>query len=616
MNKYTFLVFHKQYADFLGKLREVGVLHVAEKPEGVVENDQLREKMQASAMVAKVIEDTKALMPKDAAPAPADGSNGAELLTQFDEMVAEKYRLQQLMAATEKEAERMDIWGDFDVEKMQQLAKNGYVIQCWSCVPAKFDEEWVSAYNAINIGQLGSLLCFATVTPEPVSIDADLVVLSDMNAAQLTAEVEKIKAQLEAHQNKMQAWAVNNIANLEKYALQIEDGIEWQRVELNTTATADDKVMLLEGYAPVENAEAMKAMLEAEGVFYEVELADEEDERAPIKLKNNAFSKMYEVLTSMYGMPDYGEFDPTPMLAPFFSLFWGMCMGDAGYGLILILLGFLMKSKLGPSMRGMMNLVITLGVFTTVIGAVMGTFFGYNLIESVNTPAWMKDFMIGGTAEVAGMNFDKMMLVALGIGIFHICCAMIVKLVGETMRKGFLNSLSTWGWTLLIVGSVVIASLMILNVIPAGITKIAFIAVAGLSAVGIYLLNNIHRNPIMNIFAGLYDTYNMASGLLGDVLSYIRLYALGLAGGLLGGAFNTLAQMAHDGCSSIPGVGVVLGAIFFGLIFTVGHALNIALSCLSAFVHPLRLSFVEYFKNAGYDGKGVAYKPFRVKEEK
>ncbi|MDO4190993.1 MAG: V-type ATPase 116kDa subunit family protein [Bacteroidales bacterium] len=616
MNKYTFLVFHKQYTDFLEKLRNVGVLHVSERPMGVLENEQLRDKLQASALVSKVIEDTKALLPKNATPAKANGSNGAELLTQFDAMVAEKYRLQQLLTTIEKEAERMEIWGDFDTEKMQSLARQGHIIQCWTCPPAKFDEEWYSAFNAINIGQSGSMLCFATVTHGPLTIDADLVTLNEKNTSELKAEVKQISAEIEAHKAKMETWAVDNIANLEKYALQIEEGIDWKRVEMNTIATADKKVMLLEGYAPVENADALKAMLESEGVYYEETLADENDEQTPIKLKNNAFSRMYESLTRMYGMPDYGEFDPTPILAPFFSLFWGMCMGDAGYGLVLILLGFLAKKKMGESMRGMMNLVISLGIFTTVVGAVMGTFFGYNLIESVNTPEWMKNFMIGGQTMVAGMTFDKMMLVALGIGIFHICVAMIVKLVGETMRKGFLNSLSTWGWTLLIVGSVVIASLMILGVLPDNISKIALIVVAGLSAVGIYLLNNIHRNPIVNIFSGLYDTYNMASGLLGDILSYIRLYALGLAGGLLGGAFNQLAQMAKDGCSSIPGVGIVLGVIFFGLIFVVGHALNIALSCLSAFVHPLRLSFVEYFKNAGYDGKGVAYKPFQTKEEK
>jgi V/A-type H+-transporting ATPase subunit I len=115
----------------------------------------------------------------------------------------------------------------------------------------------------------------------------------------------------------------------------------------------------------------------------------------------------------------------------------------------------------------------------------------------------------------------------------------------------------------------------------------------------------------MNIGAGLWDTYNMASGLMGDILSYIRLFALCLAGGMLGQTFNNLAYMVVDGQT---GIGAVLGWIGFGLIIIFGHTLNIAMCCLSAFVHPLRLTFVEYFKNAGYEGKGVEYKPFEVKK--
>ena len=132
------------------------------------------------------------------------------------------------------------------------------------------------------------------------------------------------------------------------------------------------------------------------------------------------------------------------------------------------------------------------------------------------------------------------------------------------------------------------------------------IVIGGTSAIGIYLLNNIHRNVFVNIGAGVWDTYNMATGLMGDILSYIRLYALGLAGGMLGGVFNQLAFMVNDAA------GPALGWLFCGLILIFGHTLNIAMSCLSAFVHPLRLTFVEYFKNSGYEGKGEAYKPFTV----
>ena len=131
--------------------------------------------------------------------------------------------------------------------------------------------------------------------------------------------------------------------------------------------------------------------------------------------------------------------------------------------------------------------------------------------------------------------------------------------------------------------------------------KWAVIVIGAVSALAIYIFNTPGRNPLINVGAGLWDTYNMATGILGDVLSYIRLFALGLAGGMLGAAFNDLGLM-------VLGDGGI-GWVFFILILLIGHVLNLLMSCLGAFVHPLRLNFVEYFKNSGYEGKGKAYKP-------
>ena len=258
-------------------------------------------------------------------------------------------------------------------------------------------------------------------------------------------------------------------------------------------------------------------------------------------------------------------------------------------------------------MAGMMNLVITLGIFTTFIGALLGTFFGISLIDS-DIPQNIKEFIIAGDIELFGSVYDKQMILALAIGVVHISIAMTVKAINSTVFYGFKDSLSVWGWWLVVVGGTIVGTLSMLSLIPAEISKWVLIAIGGIGAIGIYILNNLRRNILVNIGAGLWDTYNMASGLLGDVLSYIRLFALGLAGGMLGQTFNSLGMMVLD---ATDGLWSILGWIGFGVIIILGHTLNIAMSCLSAFVHPLRLTFVEYFKNAGYEGKGVEYKPFK-----
>ena len=153
----------------------------------------------------------------------------------------------------------------------------------------------------------------------------------------------------------------------------------------------------------------------------------------------------------------------------------------------------------------------------------------------------------------------------------------------------------------------ILALLGIGKVLSPEAMKWAVIAVGGISALAIYIFNTPGRNPLINIGSGLWDTYNMATGILGDVLSYLRLFALGLAGGMLGQAFNNLAL-------SVKGEGIVTWIPFI-LILVIGHVMNILLSGLGAFVHPMRLTFMEYFKNAGYEGKGAAYNPLKTNKD-
>ena len=206
------------------------------------------------------------------------------------------------------------------------------------------------------------------------------------------------------------------------------------------------------------------------------------------------------------------------------------------------------------------------------------------------------------TGEIAG--YSAQMVLALGIGVLHISLAMITKAIWSVRKEGFKNSLSTLGWTLLIVGSVIVLATALVGLVDENTAKLVIIIIAAVSCLGIFLFNKWGRNPLINVGSGLWDTYSMASGLMGDVLSYIRLYALGLSGGMLGSTFNTIAEM-------VKGSDPTWQWIPFVLILLVGHALNLAMSCLGAFVHPLRLNFVEFFKNSGYEGKGTTYNPLK-----
>ena len=599
MKKLTFLVYHKEYEQFLQQIRELGAVHIVEKQLGEMD-DKLQYFMQKRSLYKSVLQNMFLLADK----APEEKVHASlatdDLMKQYENLQAKIQDLLQQLPQISKEMAQLDMWGDFDWNSITRLEEAGLFVRFYSCSEKEFDEAWVNEHNAMVINERGGQLYFITVTSQEVELDREPLHLPDESLSQLKGKLVKTEDKLAQAREELKSFCKTYYRTMEAGSIQLEGDIELLKVKRNSEEMADGVVVLLEGWIPEDKESEVVSLLESSGVYYEMRNATRED-NAPIKLKNNAYTRMYEVLTQMYGMPDYAEFDPTPILAPFFSLFFAFCMGDAGYGLALIALGFILKKKLSKSLRGMMNLVITLGIFTTVFGMILGTFFGVSLVE-LNLPSELKEFMIVG--KIGDTSYDKQMLLALIIGVVHISIAMLVKAIGQTVRFGFKESLSAWGWLLLVVGFITTGSLSFFKVISEDVSTWAFILIGGIASIGIYLLNNIHRNVFVNIGAGVWDTYNMATGLMGDVLSYIRLYALGLAGGMLGSVFNQLAFMVNDAA------GPAIGWLFCGLILVFGHTLNIAMSCLSAFVHPLRLTFVEYFKNSGYEGKGEAYKPF------
>ncbi len=610
MKKYTFLVLASKYDTFLEKIREAGVVHVTLKAEGMAENEQLADTIVRYEALQRLIE----------AGAP-------------DQLIAERNEVRQKISATEKEMQRMAVWGAFSSERIKEIRDAGYNLHFFTCSRKLFQEEWGTVVNEEG----DTLYCVAvtkqvgddelTLTGEPFVMPetCQFQILNEHSTNELQADIEALKGLLTAAEARIEAWATANMDAKRAELQELRQSIDWQRVQLSSDTMADGALRLMEGFCPVENTEALDRVLSELDVYYEVEKPVEGD-ATPIKLRNNRFTQLFEVFTGMYGWPTYGEFDPTPILAPFYLLFFSLCMGDAGYGILLMAFGLLIYyRKLNIEMfEGLGPIITTLGVGTLVVGFFLGTAFGMDL--SALFPSIDYLFLNGKVITEGGLQYmtkaqyaasgleggyDVAMILALLIGVFHICLAMVVKALCYTKRFGFMNSLSTWGWTLLIVGGISAFVICTALSVPAEATKIILIVIAAISALGIYIFNTPGRNPLINIGAGLWDTYNAATGILGDTLSYIRLYALGLAGGMLGGAFNNLGLMVMGGSTA----GATWQWVPFIIILIIGHLLNLAMSALGAFVHPLRLTFVEYFKNAGYEGKGKMYRPFAVNKE-
>ena len=573
MNKYSFILLKGDTESFLKKLQELGLMDVTRSAKAVDER---------SSELIREAEELRAYLGWLKAGDFSKDPEYADILSR--------------QAAKTAEIAAREPWGEFDRESIDRLESAGYKTRFY-CVPAKkFDENWKSLVPLQVIKEDGRNIWFVTVTcGDDASLPVTECEAPAGSAEQSRQELSAIQAEL-GERTKVLTDMQKCVPQLEEdYAGKLAE-IELYLADATKESAAEGAVDVMVGFAPEESQNDIETALDAMGVFYLKESARTAD-RPPIKLRNNRFVKMFELFTDMYGRPEYDGFDPTPYISVFFLLFFAMCMGDCGYGLVLIAAGLLLKKV--KSFADISPLVVTLGVGTTIIGFFFHTFFSVDMTSWSVIPEGLKSVMV--PAQIAG--YDGTMIIAIAVGIIHLCLAMIVKTVYATRNKGLLNSLSIWGWTLLIVGGVITGAVALAGVIDSNLTKIIVIALGAVSAVCIFLLNDLHRNPLLNVGAGLWETYNTATGLLGDVLSYLRIYALGLAGCMLGFAFNDLAKMAlGDGG---------LGWIPFVLIVLIGHTLNLAMAALGAFVHPLRLNFLEFFKNSDYVGAGVNYNPLK-----
>lgn len=324
--------------------------------------------------------------------------------------------------------------------------------------------------------------------------------------------------------------------------------------------------------------------------YLEIEAAPFHSREVPIKLKNNKFNEAFEMITTMYSQPRYDELDPTPLLSPFYALFFGMMLADVGYGIVMfVTMSLLLRfTNMKPSMKGMMRFLRYLSIAVTGWGFVYGSFFG-GLIE---LPALID----------IHSQFTFVLFVALGIGLVHLFFGMAIK--GYIYIRDYKKRYVIYDvvfWYILLISAIILVSQIFTDML-APYMSFAWIGLIG-SALGIVLTNGRDAKTIpTKLASGLYALYGITN-YMSDIISYSRLMALGLAGASIGLAFNMMIDM-------VSGFGI-FSIIFGAIIFMIGHGFNIMISGLSAYVHSARLTYVEFFGKF-YTGGGKAFNSFRA----
>ncbi|PLX19780.1 MAG: hypothetical protein C0601_01045 [Candidatus Muiribacterium halophilum] len=331
-----------------------------------------------------------------------------------------------------------------------------------------------------------------------------------------------------------------------------------------------------------------------------MELPIESDENVPVVLSGNALTSPFQSITTMYGIPGRTEFDPTPLFAPFFVLFFGFCLSDAGYGLVILLLSLfgLSLKAIDKDIKKGLVLMTYCGFSTIVIGALAGGWFGLPL-ETIDNGVskWLLGF------KVVDPNKDALLVMGLSLllGAIQILWSKLLAMYKAIKNSEYMDAFEEFIWFIYL--SVFFPSVVKYAGYIKGqywlYTVFIYMAIVVIIVALIKSKANIILRPVLSILK-LYDTV----GYFGDVLSYSRLMALGLATGGVALAINMIAQLAAD---MIPGVGIIVQIAI--LIF--GHAFNIIINVLGSFIHSMRLQFVEFFQKF-FDGGGSMFKPFKL----
>ncbi len=598
MFKYSFLVYHGEYEKFLDDIRELGVVDIIEKKDKT--SEEIKEKYD---LVKQITTTIKFLQKRGIKQEKQTSTSGKEIFEEMNKLRDEQEEKLQQLNALQKEMSLVRPWGDFLAEDIKKLKEKGIILKFYTCSAKRYQEAWENEYPVKIIGRQAGNVFFVVVErgDESIELDAEEMKAPEKSVSQLKFYETKLIEDIQRIEKEFDKHAAHSIKVMEDYRKEVWMTIDYEKVWENTLREADEKVMIIEGWVPEHKTVNFDKYLENEKILYIKAKPDPENDKVPVLLKNKKFSEKFETLGELYSLPNYNELDLTPFFAPFYMLFFGFCLGDAGYGILIGAAAMVAKRKIKTELKKIMMLIFYLGVSTFFFGLISGTFFGINLYAT-KLPVYSS---LNTYMEAHGTDINKLLFnLSLILGGLQIVFGLFLKVINETIQFGLKFALSTVGWIVLIIGGGIVYALSNFTGLQAETINILLYVVLSISGLFIFVLNHPKRNIFVNIGAGLWNTYNMITSVMGDLLSYIRLFALGISSAILGYVFNSLAV-------SMSGTIPVVSIIVMIIILLIGHSINLFMSGLGSFVHPLRLTFVEFYKNAGFTGGGKKYSAFR-----
>ena len=639
MKKVSIVLLNREKETALKALRKIGLVHL-EKLDGSSEKlAAFKEYTNNANVTESILGEIK--QPKKAKGAVEETLSNDEVIKLCSEIVSKNDRKKQLLeeiSANTTELDRFALWGSVNLDDLNYLKEKNIDLKLYEISADKYNAI-DSKIETILVNNDKKTVRFLIVNggegrPENLLPEAFEVPLPRLSSDDLANEVRKDEAEI-AEIEKFYADNAKYLSSIAVFKKNLEKDIEFENINAGMGHESDGTVndlAWISGYVPADKLADFKAACASNNWAVACDDPEDEDVEVPTKLKNNKFVSLIYPLTDFLGtVPGYHEYDISGWFLLFFTIFFGMIFGDGGYGALVSIVALIMMLKNKAAKKPaspMLGLVLLVGCATVVWGAVTCTWFG---IDPSLLPSWLTGLSIPVissaqpdrlwvpfwvTESGVGLTKDQnLQIFCFSLALIQLSVAHIKAAKRNMSEKKFVKSLGDIGSLLQLVGMFWVVLSMVVNSkvfqmfgsigpVPVGKIEISLIAIG-------FVLSFVFANYEGNIVQSILESCkNIISVLLGivnvfsDIVSYIRLWAVGLAGAAISNTVNTMA-------GPILGHAILFIAAIALLVF--GHGLNMILNLLSVIVHGVRLNTLEFSTHLGVSWSGIKYEPFSEK---
>ena len=601
MKKLTLFVSENHKEAALDKLQELGVVHIKNINPPVTETvSDLESRVNDIESSLNLLKQYKK---EKHAEKELEVENAAEIVDNVLELNRKKEVLQEELQEINNTLTWYENWGAVGREKIQELQQEGIYIKLYAVQKARV-AELKDEHMAFVVGEGKGEAYVSLITEDPEeSLDVKEETVPEKSLQQAQARKKEIQDKLKEIEENLTELVPAQQA-IQNYRDELTVDLDYARAEAGMAS--EESISYLQGFCPTEETDKIEKAAEEEGWGFIFETPEDPNE-VPTKLSESTSKELVDPIYDFMGtLPGYDELDISASFLIFFTIFVAMIVGDAGYGLIYLGLTYLASKKMSDGNEKTFKLFYILSGATIVWGVLTGTYFG---IESIQSLKIVDLLIIDKINSFAQGNQDFLMFITFVIGAAQMILGHGIQAVNELKEKKYPQVISQLGWISVVFAMFFVAEKIVLGgeVLQGliGMSTLGYIVAAG--AIVVLLFENYEPG---NLLGGIGETVSSLPmdiiDAFSDVISYVRLFAVGLATVAIETSFNTMAVG--------EGIDSVAGAIIAVVILLLGHSLNMILAVMSVIVHGIRLNMLEYSNHVGMTWSGRPYKPFSKKK--